>query len=50
MIEEYQFYIPYPSMNSSELVLFKHDNTYDSLTSLGLLLNNIEGALETYMF
>ena len=44
MIKEQQFLIRYMSIKASELEFFRHDATYL------LLLSNIKGALETFIF
>ena len=50
MIKEQQCHISYPSIKTSELVLFRHDGTHLSPTGLDILRNNIQGELETFVF
>ncbi|CAC5372752.1 unnamed protein product [Mytilus coruscus] len=48
MMQEDLYFMRYPSIKSSESNSFRHDGTHLSDVGIGIFLNNIQAALETF--
>ncbi|CAC5389391.1 unnamed protein product [Mytilus coruscus] len=49
MKKEGQYILRYPAIKASESNLFRHDGTHLSQVGIGIFLNNIQAAIETFI-